>query len=973
MNFQSKTTADLTSYCQAFLQHAYHAAAWSASFVMLVAVWSSPASGQGLVYQDADIIFVNGVDNLNPADGSDFVDTFNGVFSSPAADDLWDIRGPEGYDPIEDVTIPGDMHGARPAGSTGPPDEQSVYASGGRGQENAKELVQTLSGLANSTSYDVYAVYWTADNADWGVRAGFTSSPGANPYFNFSGNDPTDGTITVPATAGSLASSAVWSLSPGTNSDPGLYSEGNRLMLIAKVGTQSSNSSGQLDVYIDDLSTTELGAGSALRTHYDGLAYVAAGTSVIPTATLNRDTGVLSISSPAAVASYAIGSESGGLNPGSWNSIATGSNGSLDSDPWVESSRTDLLLEEAETPANNGVSFTGSISLGSVWQRSPFEDTTVTLTLTDATEIVVPIEYTGATFSEPFAIGDLNTDGSINVSDYQILISNLHAPIDTLTDDTALEQYLLGDLNGDVAVNYSDLVQFRNLFAAANPGVSLSAALVPEPSAFVVLGCLLFGMFIFSSRSSRKHVAKAKNKRTDHSSSALSAVRRNASWLLIWKRTCLCSLAAAMVVTGDSRSEGQDLFYNVQFGNQPSQSADYMPELVTTFVAPGLSGSSGVDIGNNETVDDNGSTQIFANDQPASNAITGGPIRVEQNPGFNGGDGNAIEADDFDIGYFQIDVSANIGTFDLSNLTFEAQRATTGTTQRGFELFVETDGTAFDFATSTQLLNIDNEPTNRNTGPTTYDVDLSGIDFQGVSSVAFRFFQTADSTGGMEFGNISLFGSNVDTSALSLEVDRSTGEITVLNTGSSNVSFDYYEIRSDSDSLNFSNWNSLDDQESEPDPFNSGWDEAGGSSDSILSEVRGIGEGDETVTAGIGELSLGNAFDIGGSEDLTFFYSLDNGTLLAGEVDYIGASTGTPGDFDNDNDVDGADFLAWQRGEAPGGATPANLADWQSNYGTNSTVVASSAVPEPTTFTLILSAGLLCMPRSRRQAKLMHR
>lgn len=63
------------------------------------------------------------------------------------------------------------------------------------------------------------------------------------------------------------------------------------------------------------------------------------------------------------------------------------------------------------------------------------------------------------------------------------------------------------------------------------------------------------------------------------------------------------------------------------------------------------------------------------------------------------------------------------------------------------------------------------------------------------------------------------------------------------------------------------------------------------------------------------------------------------------------------GDFDLDGDVDGADFLAWQRNPSVG-----DLADWQANYGaTTSALSASSAVPEPSTIVASLLLGLLSM------------
>lgn len=67
---------------------------------------------------------------------------------------------------------------------------------------------------------------------------------------------------------------------------------------------------------------------------------------------------------------------------------------------------------------------------------------------------------------------------------------------------------------------------------------------------------------------------------------------------------------------------------------------------------------------------------------------------------------------------------------------------------------------------------------------------------------------------------------------------------------------------------------------------------------------------------------------------------------------------GLPGDFDGDGDVDGRDFLAWQRDPSVG-----DLADWQMNYGAGSLVAPISdstarsmvhhAVPEPQSVLLV--------------------
>jgi hypothetical protein len=68
---------------------------------------------------------------------------------------------------------------------------------------------------------------------------------------------------------------------------------------------------------------------------------------------------------------------------------------------------------------------------------------------------------------------------------------------------------------------------------------------------------------------------------------------------------------------------------------------------------------------------------------------------------------------------------------------------------------------------------------------------------------------------------------------------------------------------------------------------------------------------------------------------------------------------GIPGDFDGDGDVDGRDFLAWQRNPSVG-----DLADWQANYGAGPLTAASVAILEPAS--AVLALALMClMPTGR--------
>jgi hypothetical protein len=72
------------------------------------------------------------------------------------------------------------------------------------------------------------------------------------------------------------------------------------------------------------------------------------------------------------------------------------------------------------------------------------------------------------------------------------------------------------------------------------------------------------------------------------------------------------------------------------------------------------------------------------------------------------------------------------------------------------------------------------------------------------------------------------------------------------------------------------------------------------------------------------------------------------------------------GDFDVDGDVDGRDFLVWQRGGSP---TPLSLADratWQSNYGAVAALAPTlTSIPEPSAL-LLMMFGAVIVSTSRR-------
>jgi hypothetical protein len=80
---------------------------------------------------------------------------------------------------------------------------------------------------------------------------------------------------------------------------------------------------------------------------------------------------------------------------------------------------------------------------------------------------------------------------------------------------------------------------------------------------------------------------------------------------------------------------------------------------------------------------------------------------------------------------------------------------------------------------------------------------------------------------------------------------------------------------------------------------------------------------------------------------------------------------GLPGDFSGNGIVDGTDFLIWQRGESPNPNSASDLALWEDSFGATSfaDAAASGAVPEPSSAVLtlgLLALGVYSRPSRRR-------
>lgn len=216
---------------------------------------------------------------------------------------------------------------------------------------------------------------------------------------------------------------------------------------------------------------------------------------------------------------------------------------------------------------------------------------------------------------------------------------------------------------------------------------------------------------------------------------------------------------------------------------------------------------------------------------------------------------------------------------------------------------------------------------------------------------------------------------------LVLTVDPSTGQAALKNDSPFTIQIDGYSVYSASGSLLPSNgsWSSLQDQSV------AGWEEASPTANA-LAELKA--NGTLTLQPGTG-YGLGGLFKTAGAtQDLRLeFLQAGNDLPSLGVVAYGPFALppppggGLPGDYNNNNVVDAADFALWRNsvGQAitlpndstPGSVTQADYEVWRANFGrtppgSGAGAAFGTAVPEPASCWLAFIAVLA--PIARRRA-----
>ncbi|TWT94118.1 hypothetical protein Pla108_38300 [Botrimarina colliarenosi] len=948
-----------------------YAALFTTSLAWLFLARSS-ASAQGLTYVDANDGFI-GTQTL---------------FPSAALNDL---------EAIED-----NRWGYRENFGAEGPGGRFIYESGGvaSGVEDAPEIFQTVSGLTPSTSYDLYAVFWSAGGgANWPIRTGIT--PGNLTLYDRNGT--LDGAV-----AGIEAGSAAWA-SPPTSGGTPIYTEADRIMYLALAGTVTVDGSGQANVYFDDLPNNTAND----RSWIDGIAYVASGSAISLTATIDRNTGLLTLSNGTSSAydftGLSITSTSGALDASSWLTITDNyDEGTIGSDPWEVTAPlgtpafTAALTEvqSAGAAGPSSISASQSLSFGSVWNDTRFEDVTVQLTLAGGTTIALTPTYTG----DAHLLGDFDNSGAVDLADYAVFSSNLLTDVSALTQ---AEAYLRGDMNGDLVVNHSDFISFRNAF----PG-SLAEALaaVPEPSS----GLLASLIAVFAVGRCRRKSNDGSNHLNKPSSPQLLTrvppMTRPLLFAVLAFTVLLLTTASTYAINVNltaSNGFGSTSFNNAagwSNGQAPSAGNDYFTG--DFILRTPADGGSYTFAGDSLTVNNtNGYPQgLFYKGTGNTGVITIDDLILDGGLISHGNglgdlfqlDGAITVASTSSIRAKQgnIDILASIsGTGGLIIETSDVPGDTSirlvnllGNNTYTGDLTVNAGGVLTLGATGSMTFNIGSAGVNNSIagdGAARFDgafnFDLTGAsatlgDTWQITNVASQSFNDQFNIPGFSnLGDIWFDGTytfNEATGALSVAPapERlalrvlSNGQVEIVN-GSTieTVDMNYYEIHSSTAVLSTS-WTGIDGAVTASDIT---WEQAGGSTASLIAETNLLGSMSFSPSDSV---SIGQAFAgvESDADSLEFLYGVTGSDdLHTGFVEFVTVA-GLPGDYNNDGRVNAADYTVWRDGNSPDD-TQAGYDLWAANYGATSISEANStAVPEPASCVAIVLALSLAASKGSR-------
>lgn len=721
-------------------------------------------------------------------------------------------------------------------------------------------------------------------------------------------------------------------------------------------------------------------------------------------ATIDRNSGEITLANatgaPIAFTSYTMTSTVGAIDAADFTPI-TGhydsvGNGSVDNNnPWQITSPagSHTLFREATTGDAGALAANSEITLAPAggWIPSPTEDVFLSLLLDDGAVLNATVAYTG-NGGDPFARGDLDFDGDLDVADWTVLVNSSYAPL--APGLSRAQSYAFGDLDGDNDADFADFRLFKADFDEVN-GVGAFEAMtrgVPEPGAATLVLAVIVGQVLWLRRrpsAPRPLLRSAVVPLAIVAAASCVVPAREAHAVLAHRYSFSgnandsVGVAHGTVVDGGAPtavfSDGQlDLSANTGQGSNTASLNDAYVNLPNGIIsAAASSGTSGAfslefwatvsaqdtwqrfgDFGlanGGEDSSDNGSARDYVYITPNSGRFDNGlATEVHQ------ANGDGLEtglAGPFPLGV-QVHV---VGTYDHSDLSSGANGA----------MHLYLDGALIGDAplpTGINLRTFDDD--NNWLGRSQWNDPV----FQGLYN-EFRIYDHPLTASEVATNFVAGPDTVAGGSLLGLEVFKDSGAARIRNLSDAPLSLDFYRITSAASALSVSGWNSLDDQNIAAadgldegtvagDSKGEGWDESGAVSSSQLVELF-LGTAGSTLAPGqaynLGAAFNTSVFGVGNNGDLQMTFGVVGGVQLSAEVTYLTGNA--PGDFDNSGRVDGNDLLFWQRSIPP--LTGDDLNTWKTSYG--NAAAAAGAIPEPATFGLCIASLFCLVPKGRRR------
>ena len=738
--------------------------------------------------------------------------------------------------------------------------------------------------------------------------------------------------------------------------------------------------------------------------------------------TVNRDTGSVNVTrngSTLDIVGYRILSDVGALDETAWSSVSdnydASGNGSIDSDDeWLElpagANGTSLSESQIVAQGGDGGQLANAQTLdlsqsGGLWVKNPNEDVQFELLLASGDVVNGSVLFEG-NGGQSFAQGDLDFDGDVDSGDYAILRNNLFSTFAS----SGASNYSLGDLDMDGDIDRNDWSSFKDIYVGANglPAFqAMLAASVPEPSSGMLMGLMMIGTMIYNRRTGEKLMKKNLNR---HAVLPL---------LLLGVFLAVGTRAEAVLVahyTFDDVNVSGKTALDVAGSNDAAPTGTNGGTGITTS-QPGAFGEAFAFAGGDGAPGAGGLANVESFLAVPASVVPFGAAERTFSLWFNQtGNNNRNKL----FGYGAGNTDGNGGTGESFDVGLEAG----GIRNRNFNGNI-TYGTGFN------LLNDGwhHLAVRVNSGASTFgDVDyfLDGVllapqdasdpdlnDTLAIPDSQFGIAGTSVVGGINNSGFVGLLDefriydnalTNAEIQALAspptleltLQVNTTTGAVSILNSSDSDFDVDYYDISSadsedDGGSLIVANWNSLQDQDlpgfPAGDGSGNGWEEGGGANDKLLGEgilgaigVAGDYNQDDSVDAAdytvwrdsLGDnVAAGTGADGSGNgvidqDDYNIWSNNYGATSGSGQSFSTFASGMTPIDLGQIFNTSDSQDLTFTYQLAGGDFVEGNV-----EYVSSSTAFAAT-VPEPNSTILILiglsSLGLLSL-RNPRFAK----